>query len=337
MSELRKRWHQIQDADALANPERLMALGYGDVRDMALRSLERYGTNVPPASLDHLEELCRTRTAEVNGRAISRHVVVTTSPAYVRAFAKSLRDAKPAWEQDEVAAITAWREIAYRPTAEERSAGEGGSFGLGVPVMIDPPWLIQSQDLAQALPYFTRAILTTNNWHGMSTAGTTLAFKSEGAATADAAVTLAQPAINMYAAAGSFEMSYEVAQDYPGLVDEVASGFNDAYLDMVSNYTTVGSGSSVPTGLFTAMSNQTTSPAHIKVSSAGRWQRAILGSYSELSRPAISSTPRGSCRRACCKPYQVWQRTASATDWPHTITPRPHKGSQPGCSVARCW
>jgi HK97 family phage major capsid protein len=38
---------------------------------------------------------------------------------------------------------------------------------------------------------------------------------------------------------------------------------------MVSNYTSVGSGSSCPTGIFTSLSNQTTSPAHVKVTSAG--------------------------------------------------------------------
>jgi HK97 family phage major capsid protein len=103
----------------------------------------------------------------------------------------------------------------------------------------------------------------------VSTAGATLAFKAEGAATVDAAVAMAQPVVPVYAAAGSFEMSFEVAQDYPGLINQVVTGFNSAYLDMVSSYTAVGSGSSVPTGLFTAMSNQTTSPAHVKVTSAG--------------------------------------------------------------------
>jgi HK97 family phage major capsid protein len=108
-----------------------------------------------------------------------------------------------------------------------------------------------------------------------------LAFKAEGAVTADAAVTLAQPAIPVYAAAGSFDMSYEMAMDYPGLVNEVAGLFDAAYADMVSNYTAVGSGNSVPTGLFTSMSNQTTSPAHVKVTTAGTLAaadiRAVFG------------------------------------------------------------
>jgi HK97 family phage major capsid protein len=183
--------------------------------------------------------------------------------------------------RSEVAALEAWRQICYRPTPEERSMGEGGTGGLGVPVFIDPTILVQSQDPAQALPYFTRVVLTTNAWHGISSPGATLAFKSEGAATADAAVVLSQPDIPVYAATGVFQMSYEVAMDYPNLVDEVAGLFNNAYLDMVSNYTAVGSGSSVPTGLFTQMSNQTTSPAHVKVTSAGTLAaadiRAVFG------------------------------------------------------------
>ena len=81
----------------------------------------------------------------------------------------------------------------------------------------------------------------------------------------------------------SSDLSYELFADYPGLVDEVGSLFNAAYKDQVSNYTSVGAGtgSSVPLGLFTAMSNQTTSPAHISVHSAG--------TLAALAGPSVSA------------------------------------------------
>ena len=268
-AENRERAHAIIDRDALSDPERLMALPYGHIRDQALRSIEKYGQHLAPTEQDHLETLCRTRTAESDGRHFSRHIAVTTSPAYCSAYEKSLRDAHPVFDADEGAAVNAWHQIAYRPTAEERAAGLGGTMGLGVPVLIDPTILIQSQDQAEILAVCGRALITTDAWRGVSSGGATLQWKAEGAAVADAAVTLAQPVIPINSADGVFQASYELFADYPGLVDEVGNLFNAAYRDQVSNYTSVGSGTNVPTGLFTAMSNQTTSPSHVSVHSAG--------------------------------------------------------------------
>ena len=270
-AETRARAHAMLDADALSDPERLMALPYGAIRDQALRSIEKYGRHLAPIEQDHLETLCRTRTAESDGRHFSRHIALTSSPAYRSAYEKSLRDPHPVFDGDEGAAINAWHQIAYRPTAEERAAGLGGTMGLGVPVLIDPTILIQSQDQAEILGVCGRVLITTDAWKGVSSGCATLAFKSEGAAVADAAVTLAQPSIPIFSADGVFQASFELFADYPGLVDEVGDLFNAAWKDQASNYTSVGAGtgSSVPLGLFTAMSNQTTSPAHISVHSAG--------------------------------------------------------------------
>jgi HK97 family phage major capsid protein len=85
----------------------------------------------------------------------------------------------------------------------------------------------------------------------------------------DAGVVLAQPYVPVYSAVGDFSGTLEIFEDYPGLVDEVGSLFGNAYRDQVSQYTSVGSGTNVPTGIFTAMSNQTVSPSHVKVTSAG--------------------------------------------------------------------
>ncbi|MFZ2057427.1 MAG: phage major capsid protein [Acidimicrobiales bacterium] len=271
LPELRARAHSVLDRDALSDPDRLLGLPFGAIRDVALRSIEKYGQHLAPTEQDHLETLCRTRTAESDGRHFSRHIALTTSPAYRSAYEKSLRDAHPVFDEAEGAAINAWHQIAYRPTVEERAAGLGGTMGLGVPVMIDPTILVQTQDQAEILSVCGRALITTDCWKGVSSGGATLAFKSWGNAAADAAVTLAQPSIPIFSADGVFQASYELFADYPGLVDEVGNLFNGAYRDQISNYTSVGAGtgSSVPLGLFTAMSNQTTTPAHIKVTNAG--------------------------------------------------------------------
>jgi len=113
--------------------------------------------------------------------------------------------------------------------------------------------------------------ITTDAWKGVSSAGATLTFSGaeEGSVPPDAAVTLAQPTIPIYAAAGDFAASIEVLQDFPGIADEIGTLFGTALSDNMSNFSAVGSGSSCSTGLFTAMQNQTTSPAHVTVHTAG--------------------------------------------------------------------
>ena len=223
LPELRARAHQYLDADALSDPERLMALPYGAIRDQALRSIEKYGQHLAPTEQDHLAALCHTRTSESDGRHFSRHIALTSSPAYVRAYEKTLKDALPVFDAAEGAAVNAWHQIAYKPTAEERAAGLGGTMGLGVPVLIDPTILIQSQDQAEILGVCGRVLVTTDAWRGVSSGGATLQWKAEGAAVADAAVTLAQPVIPINSADGVFQASYEVFADYPGWWTKLAT------------------------------------------------------------------------------------------------------------------
>jgi hypothetical protein len=149
-----------------------MRAEYGQVRDAALRCIETKGANLSPTVQDRLADLVRTRTADIDGKAVARHVVVTSSDAYVRAFAKSLTYAHPAFDPDESAAVLAYREIAPRATREERAAGEGGSFGLAVPVMVDPAITISATlDDAPILGFARTVFTTTDNWKGVTSAG----------------------------------------------------------------------------------------------------------------------------------------------------------------------
>jgi HK97 family phage major capsid protein len=251
----------------------LLRASLGEVRDYADKEIERHADRLTPAQTDRLHELVHTSTAEVNGKSISQYIAATGAESYVSAFGKTLRYGNPGWDRTEARAIQVFREV--RQHIEGRAAAESGSFGLAVPWLVDPTILVQVQDAAEILtppPVGARQVtITTDAWHGVSSPGATLVFAGEAAVATDAAVVLAQPTIPVYSAVGDFSGSLEIFQDYPGLVDEVASLFGSAYRDMVSNYTAVGAGtgSSVPLGLFTAMSNQTTSPAHIKVSAAG--------------------------------------------------------------------
>lgn len=276
-------FHAVEDRDRDRHPEGIVDAGYAAIRDSALRSIERRSGSLTPAAQDRLDALVRARTAESDGKLLARRIVATGTKAYESAFAKAMRHAHPAFTPEESRAVNAFREVEY---AELRAAGESTSAagGYGVPFMIDPTMILTGQDTAEVFGAARVVTITTSAWHGVSTPGTSYAFDAEATVVADGTPTLAQPTIPVYAAKSFIPASIELTQDYPGWLDGVTGLFASAYADNLSKYTAVGTGSAQPTGIFVSMSNQTTSPARVKVTTAG----AIVGND---VRAALAALP----------------------------------------------
>jgi HK97 family phage major capsid protein len=251
-----------------------MRAEYAQVRDAALRAIETKGANLSPTVQDRLADLVRTRTGDCDGKAVARHVVITSSAADIRAFAKCLTDVTPAFDPEETAVLNAYRQIAYRPTVEERSAGEGGSFGLAVPIMVDPAITISATlDDAPILGFARTVFTTTDNWKGVTSAGGSgFTLPGEGVVVADGTPVFTQPAITIFAAKDFVPFSIEVSQDYPGFATEIARLFAADYADRISQDTAIGAGgTSAPMGVFTRMAATTagSGAAHVTVTTAG--------------------------------------------------------------------
>jgi HK97 family phage major capsid protein len=272
-AETRARAHAILDADLRDDPEYLMRAEYGQVRDAALRCIETKGANLSPTAQDRLESSVRTRTGDVDGKAVARHVVVTSSDAYVRAFAKSLTDKTPAFDPDETAAVNAYRMIAPRATVAERAAGEGGSFGMAVPIFVDPVLTIAATlDDAPILGFAKTVWTTTDNYRGVASAGSGFTLPGEGVVVSDNTPVFTQPSITIFAMKDFIPFSREIQQDYPGFVTEMSRLFTAEYADRISQDTAIGAGgSSAPMGLFTRMAATTAGSgvAHVTVTTPG--------------------------------------------------------------------
>jgi HK97 family phage major capsid protein len=273
LPELRARAHALTDAFLRDDPEYLMRAEYATVRDAALRAIETKGANLSPTVQDRLEELVRTRTSDCDGKAVARHVVVTSSAAYARAFAKSLTDVRPAFLPDEADAINAYRSIAPKATIEERAAGEGGSFGLAVPIFIDPVLTIAATlDDAPILRYAKTVFTTTDNYKGIASAGSGFTLPGEGVVVADNSPTFTQPSIAIFAAKDFIPFSIEVSQDMPDFVGEMTRLFTAEYADRISQDTAIGAGgTAAPMGVFTRMAATPagSGAAHVTVTTAG--------------------------------------------------------------------
>jgi HK97 family phage major capsid protein len=250
-----------------------MRAEYAQVRDAALRCIETKGANLSPTVQDRLEDLVRIRTSDCDGKAIACHVTITSSDAYVRAFAKSLTDKHPAFEPDEAVAVNAYRAIAPKATREERAAGEGGSFGLAVPIFIDPILTIAATlDDAPILRFAKTVYTTTDNYKGIASAGSGFTLPGEGVVVADNSPTFTQPSITIFAAKDFIPFSIEVSQDMPDFVGEMTRLFTAEYADRISQDTAIGAGgTAAPMGVFTRMAATTagSGAAHVTVTTAG--------------------------------------------------------------------
>jgi HK97 family phage major capsid protein len=266
IAELRQRAHAIIDRDAL-EPERLMALSRGQVRDLALRKIARRSDRLTPTQADRAEELVRTATTATDGKLVARRIAATDPDEYAVALAKALSQKNPAFTPEEGRAVNVFREV---HDAEMRAASESGSFSFGLPWYVDPTIIFTTQDAAEIGSAARVVTITTDAWHGISTPGAAHGFTAEGTVTADGSPTFTAQSVPVFADRFYVPASLELAQDYPGWLSEITRLMMSQWAADVSQYCTVGTGVGQPTGVVTRMAGITQSPSHCVVTTAGQ-------------------------------------------------------------------
>jgi HK97 family phage major capsid protein len=265
--ELRERAHRMLDREALENPERLMALSRGQVRDLALRKIEKRSNTLTPAQQDQVDSLVRTESAATDGKLVARRIAATDPDAYASGSAKGLSQKKPAFTPEEARAINIFREV---QVAEMRAASETGSFGFGLQWFVDPTIIYTTQDTAEIGAAARIVTITTNAWHGISTPGVTSGFTAENTVVADGSPTFAAETVPVYADKFYVPASLELTQDYVGWLGEVTNLMIHQWAADVSQYCTVGTGVGQPTGIVYRMAGITQSPSHCVATTAGQ-------------------------------------------------------------------
>jgi HK97 family phage major capsid protein len=219
-----------------------------EVRDAALKVLENehHDQLVPLSdeSAARVERLMKTRSENLDGDIVARRLLVTESDAYRSAWAKSVTQASPAYDQDEVHALNEFRAVEQSLTA--------ASGGLGVPVLIDPTIILTSgADVAPLLSVARIESITNNIWKGVSSAGVAFTGTAEAVAATATQATIAQPSVTPEKAMAYIPYSFEIQGDYPGFATEMASLIESAYVDYLATETATGSAGLV--GIFTAI------------------------------------------------------------------------------------
>jgi HK97 family phage major capsid protein len=219
-----------------------------EARDRALRVLDdrNVASSLSSDQKDQVERYIRKDTD------IARRILVTENEDYRTAWTKLVTDPHPMLTQDEQRAVQAYYE--YRAMSE----GVTTAGGFGVPVFIDPSIILTAQGTDN--PFLTLAsqkTVTTNAWKGVSSAGVTWSFQSEGVATTDNSPTLAQPNVPVYMARGFLPYSIEVGQDYPQFAEEMSTLLSSGYDELLVDKFTRGAGGLEPQGILTALSANT--------------------------------------------------------------------------------
>jgi HK97 family phage major capsid protein len=187
-----------------------------------------------------------TDLVEKGSSRIAEHILLTGSPAYVRAFDKFRVGKEWALTDDEKRAFAAVEE--YRALALSDVAG------VLAPAYIDPTIILSNTGTNNPMRQLARIVTTTTNtWNGVTSAGVTASWDAEAAEVSDDAPSFTQPTITCYKGQAFVPVSFEAFEDTPNLAGEVARMFADAKDRLEGAAFTTGSGSSQPFGVIAAV------------------------------------------------------------------------------------
>jgi HK97 family phage major capsid protein len=141
---------------------------------------------------------------------------------------------------------------------EERAAmavGTATAGGALVPTHLDPTLMLTNAGTSNVIRGISRVVtLTTGSvWHGITTAGVTASFDGELVEVSDDSPAVASVSITPYQAQSLIQASIAAFEDIDGLTADVLMLFADARDRLEGLNHATGTGSTAPTGVFTAV------------------------------------------------------------------------------------
>jgi HK97 family phage major capsid protein len=178
---------------------------------------------------------------------IARHVLTTSSPAYLRAWSKMATNRAHQLSREESAALDAAE--SYRAMSLTDSSG-----GFLVPFQLDPTVIITSAGSRNDIRQAARQVVATGDmWHGVSSAAVQWSWDAEASEVSDDSTAFAQPEIPVYKAAGFVPISIEALADEQNVAQEVGRLLAQGREDLEAVALITGSGTGQPTGIVTAL------------------------------------------------------------------------------------
>jgi HK97 family phage major capsid protein len=178
---------------------------------------------------------------------LARLCLVTSKPAYVRAWSKLARNEAHTLTVDEQRALADVQE--FRAMSLTDSAG-----GFLIPFQLDSTLIITSRGVRSDIRQVARQVVaTTDIWHGVSSSNVSWSFDPEGTEVSDDSTVFAQPTIPNYMARGFVPISIEAMADEANVAQDVGMQLASGKLQLEGEKFILGSGTGEPTGIVTAL------------------------------------------------------------------------------------
>lgn len=219
-----------------------------ELRDRAMRILET--AKLPHPKVDEAEAKAHVENLlelQPESGPFSRYLIATDSPAYKRAWAKTLRPngSQLLTSEEQTALIQA--EGAMRAMSLTSASG-----GYAVPFVLDPTVIPTSDGAINPYRAISSVVnITVDEWRGVSSTGITAGFAAEAAASSDNSPTLAQPTVSTEKGSAFIPFSIEIGQDWGSFASEMAKMFQDGKDIIEATKFAVGSGTNEPFGVIT--------------------------------------------------------------------------------------
>ncbi len=165
-----------------------------------------------------VEKLLRTQSRQFDGEKFARWMLATEAEEYRSAFAKLVSGGQVYLTEAEGRAVQLVNEL--RATMNITTDAQGG---FGVPVLIDPTIILTGQGTPN--PFWDMARvenITTDEWKGITSAGATSYWTTEGVTMTDGGPTLAQPVVTTKKLTTLVKYTFEFQGDYPNWASEMA-------------------------------------------------------------------------------------------------------------------
>lgn len=202
-----------------------------------------------PGCNDHIREAATSILEERADKPakLARQILVTSSPAYLRAWSKMARNVAHTMTVDEQRAMA--EAEAFRAMSLTDNAG-----GYLVPFQLDPTVIITSNGSRNDIRMKARQVVATGDvWNGVSAPATAWSWDAEAAEVSDDSSTFAGPTVAIHKAAGFVPISIEALQDEQNVTQEVGRLLAAGKDDLEATAFATGSGTGQPFGIVTAL------------------------------------------------------------------------------------
>ncbi|MEB4208764.1 phage major capsid protein [Mycobacterium sp. 94-17] len=217
----------------------------GELRARALSAIEAM-----PGASDRIRSAATNIIEKFDSQdsRLARHVLVTSSPAYMRAWSKMATSKQDSLTPEERRAIADVDQ--YRAMSLTDSGG-----GFLVPFQLDPTVIITSAGSRNDIRQAARQVVATGDvWNGVSSAAVQWSWDAEASEVSDDSPPFAQPSIPVYKAAGFVPISIEASADEQNVAQQVGRLLAQGREDLEAVALITGSGTGMPTGIVTALS-----------------------------------------------------------------------------------